>query len=101
MDSKLVAADHDSQIHTSSDSGVTWSAVGPNRLWTSVASSADGSKLAARMWIPEDAEDNPVPALLEYLPYRKRDGTFVRDALTHPDYAGHGYASIRVDMRRL
>jgi predicted acyl esterase len=60
---------------------------------------SDGTRLAARMWLPEDAEDNPVPALLEYLPYRKRDGTHVRDALTHPYFAGHGYAAIRVDMR--
>ena len=45
---------------------------------------SDGVKLAARMWIPVDAEKKPVPALLEYLPYRKRDGTIVRDALTHP-----------------
>jgi hypothetical protein len=60
---------------------------------------SDGVKLAARMWVPVDAEKKPVPALLEYLPYRKRDGTVVRDALTHPYFAGHGYASIRVDMR--
>jgi len=60
---------------------------------------SDGTRLAARMFIPKDAEKNPVPALLEYLPYRKRDGTHVRDALTHPYLAGHGYASIRVDMR--
>ncbi len=60
---------------------------------------SDGVKLAARMFIPVDAEKNPVPALLEYLPYRKRDGTHVRDALTHPYLAGHGYASVRVDMR--
>jgi uncharacterized protein len=59
----------------------------------------DGTKLAARMWLPVDAQKNPVPALLEYLPYRKRDGTVVRDALTHPYMAGHGYACIRVDMR--
>ncbi len=59
----------------------------------------DGTKLAARMWIPTDAAKNPVPALLEYLPYRKRDGTVVRDALTHPYLAGHGYAAVRVDMR--
>ncbi len=59
----------------------------------------DGTKLAARMWMPADAARNPVPALLEYLPYRKRDGTHVRDALTHPYLAGHGYACIRVDMR--
>jgi putative CocE/NonD family hydrolase len=60
---------------------------------------ADGTRLAARLWLPEDAEAKPVPAILEYLPYRKRDGTIVRDALTHPYFAGHGYAAIRVDMR--
>ena len=60
---------------------------------------SDGVKLAARMWIPVDAEKKPVPAVLEYIPYRKRDGTIVRDALTHPYLAGHGYAAIRVDMR--
>ena len=59
----------------------------------------DGTKLAARMWLPADAEKKPVPALLEYIPYRKRDGTVVRDALTHPYLAGHGYACVRVDMR--
>ncbi|HET7410871.1 MAG TPA: CocE/NonD family hydrolase, partial [Paracoccaceae bacterium] len=59
----------------------------------------DGTRLAARIWLPEDAADDPVPAILEYLPYRKRDGTVARDALTHPYFAGHGYASIRVDMR--
>jgi putative CocE/NonD family hydrolase len=59
----------------------------------------DGVKLAARIWLPEDAEADPVPAILEYLPYRKRDGTVERDALTHPYFAGHGYAGVRVDMR--
>ena len=59
----------------------------------------DGTALAARMWLPEDAEQNPVPAILEYLPYRKRDGTYERDALTHPYLAGHGYAGVRVDLR--
>jgi putative CocE/NonD family hydrolase len=60
---------------------------------------ADGTQLAARMWMPTDAHKKPVPAILEYLPYRKRDGTIVRDALTHPYLAGHGYACLRVDMR--
>ena len=32
---------------------------------------SDGTKLAARMFLPVDAEKKPVPALLEYLPYRK------------------------------
>ena len=53
---------------------------------------SDGCRLAARLWRPADAEDNPVPAILEYLPYRKRDGTAARDALTHPYFAGHRYA---------
>ncbi len=60
---------------------------------------SDGCRLAARIWLPETAENQPVPALLEYLPYRKSDGTAVRDALRHPYFAEHGYASVRVDMR--
>jgi uncharacterized protein len=59
----------------------------------------DGTTLAARIWLPNDAERDPVPAILEYLPYRKRDGTYERDALTHPYLAGHGYAGVRVDIR--
>ncbi len=60
---------------------------------------SDGVRLAARIWRPEGSDNAPVPAILEYLPYRKRDGTAVRDATTHPYFAGHGYASVRVDMR--
>ena len=33
----------------------------------------DGCRLAARIWLPADAEISPVPAILEYIPYRKRD----------------------------
>ncbi|MCI2417619.1 CocE/NonD family hydrolase [Saccharopolyspora sp. K220] len=57
----------------------------------------DGTRLHARIWRPADAV--PVPALLEYLPYRKGDWTAPRDAQRHPYYAGHGYASVRVDLR--
>jgi putative CocE/NonD family hydrolase len=60
---------------------------------------SDGSRLAARLWLPEDAERNPVPALLEYLPYRKRDSMRARDTPMQGYYAGHGYAAIRVDIR--
>src|SRR5690625_3320679 len=60
---------------------------------------SDGCRLAARIWLPVDAEQNPVPAILEYLPYRLRDGTRARDALNHPYYAANGYASVRVDIR--
>lgn len=59
----------------------------------------DRTNLAARIWLPVDAARNPVPAILEYLPYRKRTGTYERDALTHPYLAGHGYATVRVDIR--
>jgi uncharacterized protein len=60
---------------------------------------SDGCRLSARVWMPEGAEKAPVPAVLEYIPYRKRDGTAVRDAMMHPYVAGHGYACVRVDMR--
>lgn len=60
---------------------------------------ADGTRLAARIWRPVDAEWHPVPAILEYLPYRKRDLTAERDAQSHAYWAGHGYAGVRVDIR--
>ncbi|MDF1729198.1 MAG: CocE/NonD family hydrolase [Sulfitobacter sp.] len=60
---------------------------------------SDGTRLSARLWRPADAEDDPVPLILEYLPYRKRDGTCARDALTHPYFAQRGYACLRVDIR--
>ncbi len=80
----------------------------------------DGTKLAARIWLPEEAaagedvarnqgssgsgrEDSSarakVPAILEYIPYRKRDMTRGRDASMHPYFASCGYASVRVDLR--
>lgn len=59
----------------------------------------DGCRLSARVWMPRDAAARPVPAVLEYIPYRKRDGTLPRDEMMHPYMAGHGYACVRVDMR--
>ena len=59
----------------------------------------DGVRLSARIWMPDDADAHPVPAVLEYIPYRKRDGTLPRDERMHPYFAGHGYAAVRVDMR--
>ena len=60
---------------------------------------SDGTRLAARLWLPEDAERDPVPAILEYLPYRKGDAFAKRDTHHHPWFAGHGYAGVRVDLR--
>ncbi|HJK99548.1 MAG TPA: CocE/NonD family hydrolase [Polyangiaceae bacterium LLY-WYZ-14_1] len=60
-----------------------------------------GQRMAARVWLPPGARDGsrPAPAVFEYLPYRKRDLTRVRDDLTHGWFAAHGLCAVRVDMR--
>jgi putative CocE/NonD family hydrolase len=58
----------------------------------------DGTRLAARLWLPADV-DGPVPAVLEYIPYRKRDLMRARDETVHAWFAGNGYAAVRVDVR--
>lgn len=67
-----------------------------DNLWITMP---DGLRLAARVWMPQDAHRAPVPAILEYIPYRKRDGMALRDEMMHPYFAGHGYAAVRVDLR--
>lgn len=59
----------------------------------------DGTRLAARIWMPEQARSEPVPAVLEFLPYRKRNGTAPRDESTYPVFAAAGIAGVRVDIR--
>ena len=60
---------------------------------------SDGSRLGARLWLPENANAQPVPAILEYIPYRKDDYSAIRDSTTIAWFANKGYACIRVDMR--
>lgn len=60
---------------------------------------SDGCRLAVRLWLPADAHRAPVPAILEYIPYRKRDFMRRRDEGMHAWFAGNGYAAVRVDMR--
>ncbi|UCM86540.1 CocE/NonD family hydrolase [Streptomyces marincola] len=60
---------------------------------------SDGVLLSAKIWRPVSSDDRPVPGVLEYIPYRKRDLTSARDAVHHPYLAGHGYACVRVDLR--
>ena len=51
----------------------------------------DGVKLASRIWLPAEAdESNPVPAIFEFLPYRKRDNTTYRDEITYQYFSEHG-----------
>jgi uncharacterized protein len=57
----------------------------------------DGIRLAAKVWRPKTP--GTFPAILEYLPYRKRDGTRTRDQGMLMYLAGHGYACIRLDIR--
>jgi putative CocE/NonD family hydrolase len=59
----------------------------------------DGTQLAARIWMPDNAEHDPVPAVFEFLPYRKADGTCLRDESTYPVFAAAGIAGVRVDIR--
>ena len=60
---------------------------------------SDGCRIAARIWLPAGAELEPVPAILEYIPYRKRDFMRARDAPIHRYFAHAGYAAVRVDLR--
>ncbi|MEM7426519.1 MAG: CocE/NonD family hydrolase [Pseudomonadota bacterium] len=59
----------------------------------------DGVRLAARLWLPDGADDDPVPAIFEIIPYRKGDMVRARDERNHPYFAANGYACVRVDMR--
>src|SRR5580658_5615598 len=65
-------------------------------LWITLS---DGCRLGARLWLPQAAAHERVPAVLEYIPYRKRDGTRARDDPMHGYFAAQGYAAVRVDMR--
>ncbi|OED42869.1 hypothetical protein AB833_05200 [Chromatiales bacterium (ex Bugula neritina AB1)] len=75
----------------------------------------DGARLGARIWLPENigvteehitgtassdtTTTKPVPAILEYIPYRKDDYSAIRDATTIAWFAEQGYVCLRVDMR--
>jgi uncharacterized protein len=63
-------------------------------LWIALP---DRTRLAAKLWRPKRAGRHPV--ILEYLPYRLRDGTRARDQAMHAYLAGHGYSCIRLDIR--
>jgi len=58
----------------------------------------DGVKLAARIWLPENAQ-HPLPAIFNYCPYFARLFTRSGDETRFPYYASHGYACVRVDIR--
>jgi uncharacterized protein len=60
----------------------------------------DGVRLAVTLYKPAKLKTGErVPALLEYLPYRKDDDEAVRDYGTHSYFARRGYVGARVDIR--
>jgi len=60
----------------------------------------DGMRLAATLYMPDGAKPGEkLPALLEYVPYRKDDGTAAGDYPKHMYFARRGYVSVRVDIR--
>jgi uncharacterized protein len=60
----------------------------------------DGLRLAATLYLPDGAKpEENFPVLLEYLPYRKDDGTAAGDYPKHAYFARRGYVSVRVDIR--
>ena len=60
----------------------------------------DGIRLAATLYMPDGAKPGEkFPALLEYLPYRKDDGTAAEDYGKHAYFAHRGYVGVRVDIR--
>ena len=60
---------------------------------------SDGVRLSAKIWLPKNSHKNTAPAILEIIPYRKRDAYSIRDHSNHAWLAERGYACIRPDMR--
>jgi predicted acyl esterase len=58
----------------------------------------DGVRLAADLYLPADRQDEALPVLLEYLPYRKDDSR-ARNFSLYSYFLRHGYMVARVDIR--
>ncbi len=59
---------------------------------------SDGRRLAVRLFLPRTARHEPAPVILEYIPYRRRDGTRQGDEAMHRWFAANGYVCARVDI---
>ena len=77
-----------------------WAAEHGVRLVRTWVPMPDGVKLAATLYMPSDSKSGErLPALLEYLPYRKDDDTAPGDYGKFEYFARHGYVGARVDIR--
>ena len=56
----------------------------------------DGTKLAADLVRPD--ADGKFPAVIEYMPYRKGDVSYAREA-EHRYFAARGFVGVRIDVR--
>ncbi len=59
----------------------------------------DGIRLCGRIWLPADADTNPAPVVLEYIPYRTRDAYSAADDHWGDTLASHGIGFVRIDIR--
>lgn len=59
----------------------------------------DGVRLGVTLFVPSDWKREKIPALLEYLPYRKDDEMAVRDYELHSYFAKRGFVGAAVDVR--
>jgi predicted acyl esterase len=57
----------------------------------------DGVRLAADLYMPDPDPGEPLPVVLEYIPYRKDE--VVPGTRFYESLAGHGYIVARVDVR--
>ena len=89
-----------------SNGGFSWGGVPPSaptydvRIVKTSIPMKDGVRLAVTLYMPDGpGTKQRFPALLEYLPYRKDDGTAVRDYGNHAYFAKRGFVGARVDIR--
>ena len=59
----------------------------------------DGIALSANVWRPIDADADPVPAVLEMIPYGKDNWRRNADTGRGEWFAARGYALVRIDVR--
>jgi uncharacterized protein len=59
----------------------------------------DGVKLAVQLWLPAESKRRPAPVVLEYIPYRKRDGYRAFDMYWGATLAARGIAYARLETR--
>ncbi len=60
---------------------------------------ADGSRLAVQLWLPAGPPPEGAPAVLEYVPYRKRDRYRRYGLYWGRTLAQHGVGYARIDLR--